>query len=520
MARSIAETITSILRLILCFFALVISVVSLVFTVTTDYAESAFYCEFSQGILVFALASVLALVLAYIVRISGKLNRKHLLWFVAIASFLLSTVWMLSSRAIPDFDSFDLIGASRLDPLSGWWADGGYLERYPFQVPLVLLLAVLRQFVHSDAGVNIIFQGINCLAVSGSSVLLLLLAESIAPVAQQSVRLIAGVLILLFPPLFLYVTFVYGNMIALPFALAAFLLQIKGFSSHRMYLHFASGLCSVISIMLKSSMLLVVVAQCVVWVVASVKHRCIIYLMAGIFAVVLYKAVSSLTFMLVEAVVDIDLHNGVPQSAWLVMGIGADSLGESAYATLKPGWYSGYPWALPADQYDVELIKSQSYSLILDRLALFLQNPIFAIRFFAKKFIYEWAEPTYESIMMSNWSIAGPAGVAMATREVGRLAHSVYYGAAGYALRLQSDVMQLVIYTGALLAFIRYSKKMPIEIMGPALCAAGGGLFYVFWEAKSQYILPFALLLIPYAALGITSFIEKHPLIKLGRGGE
>ena len=36
----------------------------------------------------------------------------------------------------------------------------------------------------------------------------------------------------------------------------------------------------------------------------------------------------------------------------------------------------------------------------------------------------------------------------------------------------------------------------------------GGFGFHVLWEAKSRYIIPYVLILIPVASMGISSFVE------------
>ena len=514
MSKLFAGYCTTFFRWVLCFFASVVTSFSLVFTVTTDFAETGFFVSFNQGILVFALAVSLTLLLLFLLARLEKAPRVPLFLFLFLLAFAVSLTWTISARAVPDFDSYDLIGASRMDSESGWWAKGGYMERYPFQVPFTLLLAVLRIFWPSDSSLNAAFQVINCLAVSACVVLLSLIAESLAPNDPGKVRVACTFLVLLFPPIYLYVTFVYGNMIALPFAFSAFYFQILGFRQHRFSFQLLAGFSAVISILLKSSMLLVAVALCVVWVVAAIKHLRFAYVIAAIITVVLYAVSSSFIISAVESRLGTDLHNGLPQVSWIVMGTGADAARGREFSTAKPGWYSGYTWAMPAEEYDSKEVSQDAMKLLNTRAHTFIENPGFAARFFVKKFAYEWAEPTYESIVMSNWSIAGPSGTPMSERELGDVAQSMYYGALGEGIGLLCDVIQLLIYASAAYCFFEYRKTMPVEVMAASLCAAGGGLFYLFWEAKAQYTLPFVLLLIPYAAVGLVAL--KNRLAKQG----
>ena len=503
MFKTIARGMTVAFRGILCFFTLAITGVSVLFTVTTDYAESDFMMGVQQGFFVAALLLCCLISLPRLARFLAEVPRPVLLSFIAVYALALSLAWIYAAKATQGFDSLDLINASELDATSGWWSHAGYIERYPFQVPFTLVLSGLRGLF--GAGVDVAFQVVNCLAISVTAMLIVMLSEQIAPAHMGAVRAAAVVLVAVFPPLYLYATFVYGNLISLPFALGAFSVQIHGFRTSRMRFHVLSAVLAVVAVLLKSSMLLVLVALSVVWLVGALKHRGALLLLCIPLVLTLNSLSSAVILTVVGERMGTDLNNGLPQTAWVVMGIGADASPENELSLEKPGWYSGYPWARTAETYDVQDISREATELIKDRIGTFLENPTFALKFFAKKFAYEWAEPTFESIVSSNWAIAEPGGTPMASRHVGALASSVYYGLGNHMLIGVCDVMQSVLFCAALIFFWSYRDRFPIELMAPALFAAGGGLFYLFWEAKSQYMLPFALILIPYAASGLAA---------------
>ena len=518
MFKMIARGMTAAFRGILCFFALVITGVSILFTVTTDYAESDFVMGVQQGFFVVALLLCCLFLLPRLAHRLARVSRWTFLVLIALYALSLSLAWVNVARAVQGFDSLDLINASKLDASSGWWSYAGYIERYPFQVPFTIVLSMLRGIVGES--VDVAFQVVNCLAISVTAVLIVMLAEQIAPAQAGVTRALAVVLVAVFPPLYLYATFVYGNLISIPFALGAFISQIRGLRTKRIRFHVLSAVFAVVAVLLKSSMLLVPVALSVVWFISALKHRKMLLFLCIPLVFALNSLSSTIILGVVGNAMGTDLNNGLPQTAWIVMGIGADASSENEFSLEKPGWYSGYPWARTAETYDVQDISRETIDLIGDRIQTFFEHPLFATKYFTKKFVYEWAEPTFESIVSSNWTIAEPGGTPMASREIGALASSLYYGSGNLVLVGICDVAQSVIYCGALIFFWKYRTSCPIELLAPSLCAAGGGLFYLFWEAKSQYMLPFVLFLIPYAASGLASLVRGYDAPGAGPAGE
>jgi hypothetical protein len=72
------------------------------------------------------------------------------------------------------------------------------------------------------------------------------------------------------------------------------------------------------------------------------------------------------------------------------------------------------------------------------------------------------------------------------------------------------NIYQLLIYGGVVLTLILMRKKwIKIENYVLLIGVYGGFLFSLIWEAKSRYILPYFIMMIPYAAIGITELTGK-----------
>ncbi len=84
------------------------------------------------------------------------------------------------------------------------------------------------------------------------------------------------------------------------------------------------------------------------------------------------------------------------------------------------------------------------------------------------------------------------------------LAESIYFGSLRRYVELFMNIYQLLIYGSILLLLLR-KRKIWVQIEKYALLIGifGGFLFSMIWEAKTRYVLPYFLMMLPYAAIGI-----------------
>lgn len=504
--------LTSFLKGCVILFTGLSALLSVAVTTHTDYVESTFTFTFRESMPVIAAACILLAFLALNTpfRLFQKVGRKRAKLALGVIAFILSLAWLLTSRPAIDFDSRDLLEASKYllgDPSGqGWWLPGAYLERHPYQSPMVVLLALFNaiSFGHGAA----VCMLMNCVSASVALIALLSIVEMLDD--SDRTYYVCFLMCVTCFPVMLYSTFVYANSVSMALAFSAMYLQMKAFSSERKRFVVGAVACAVLAVVLKSSILLVMVAISVVWAIVALKKKAPLYVVPIIAMFVLKSLTMNGIYAVLENATGTNLHNGVPQTAYLVMGTGAD---DQTLDLNKPGWYSAYTWTAHGETgYDPEWMAADTKELLKTRIATFVQHPGFALKFFAKKYLYEWTEPTYESIMMSNWAV-GTGPVPMSAREIGGVARSMYYGKLGFLVSLYCDVLQAMVLAGAFLCVLK-NKSLTIWGMAPALFAAGGALLYIFWEAKSQYTLPLACALIPYAAIGI------HGLLKVISEGQ
>lgn len=512
-------------------FAAAISLVTLLFTTImpacfTDDIE----VTFAPYIIIVIILLISILAIKPIYKKLEKINPATIAKVAFFWGLIASLIWVFIADAFPMWDSYDLVRAAEAiignrgpEQLSKW-APGSYMERYPYQTPIMLLFAACMLF----AGSNYIlfFEFLNCLACGLTMYLIVKYTHLIFK--NKTTTAISAILVMLFAPLIIYATFIYGNLICLPFALGCLILQKKALdektTKKRVWLIIASIISGAIAVILKKPTLIIVLGVAVVYVVWALKNQKFQYLAVALISVL----VANYAILPINAFVELqtgkNLHNGVPTVTWIAMGTGsgseyfADTTGDESLRTdtHKAGYYDAYPWITPGDVYSPESIKETSIEYIKKRIGHYVADPGLFFSFYANKLAVSWAEPTFESFLASNWEDpSNPDAKVLCNRDYTIFGRSFYYGKAHTVIVLFLDALQTIIPVGLLIALISLRKKLDITQMGAFIAALGLFVVYLFWETKTQYMFPPFLLIIPFSAMGWTLIIPKIHKLKI-----
>lgn len=487
------------------FLAVTSTATLLVMGLIPGYTEYMVLSYAQAPIVIIGIVALLALAVA-LVR-TGAIDRipeRRLRVALVVYAVVFGAIWaFLVARTWPEWDSKDVINASRelLWPDSGFFARGGYVYRFPYQLPYIYLIKVfdLVTLHHPYAALealNICFTG-----------WLYWLIPAYANEAFGRKRVTVATTLICFvmlPPLF-NVTFAYPNTMGMALALFAMLLQLRSIKRGDNRLALASAAAAVLAYLFKSTMLLAVAAMAVVWAAQAIRRRTPRQLMGVVALAVCYVLGSKALGLVASVVPGMDASQGMPASAYVVMGL-TEGNSESA----NQGWYTGYIWDIEGEDYSPEAYQADAKPRVAQRVRELASNPAHAAWFFATKYASEWCEPTHESLLASNWAVSGTEGMpAMAERNMSAVARAVYYGPLNTALIGVMDIVQSTVAVFALLWACANWNKIDSRLLAPVLCAAGTGLFYLLWEAKSQYTLHAYVMLIPFAAAGLIWLAER-----------
>ena len=158
---------------------------------------------------------------------------------------------------------------------------------------------------------------------------------------------------------------------------------------------------------------------------------------------------------------------------------------------------------------DTQATNELSKQAIQERLAYFRENPSYAAGFYHNKFLSQWCDGTYASRQATLATFGG-------RRE---FFNQIYEGKYSSFYIAYGNFYQNLLYLGSA-AFCICSIRSGRSKKGSQLCFSqlpaylcligviGGFLFHMIWEANARYILPYSLLLMPYAAWGISQAIR------------
>ncbi len=294
----------------------------------------------------------------------------------------------------------------------------------------------------------------------------------------------------------LFCTFVYGNIIGMCCALWSAYFLIRYFQTSKYILLLPCGVLLVVSALAKYNNLIYLVAFVIMLIVHTVKAKkwqSIAFALALCIAVV---GTSNLVIKSYELRADTELKSGVSQVLYLDMG-----LNESYMA---PGWYNNIALSIYKDNNcDIDAAEAQAWNDIDNRLELMSSNSEYTINFFGNKILSQWNEPSYESIWVSK--VKGHD-----TDVQTGLGKAVYDGSTGQFLELYFNFYMMVVFILFTIGiyFMFLYKKTNIQTVLLPLVLLGGFGYHLLFEGKSQYVLTYIILLLPYAAYALCTILD------------
>ena len=183
--------------------------------------------------------------------------------------------------------------------------------------------------------------------------------------------------------------------------------------------------------------------------------------------------------------------------AWMAMGF---SQGHAA-----PGWYREdcTVTAFERSGHDSAATAENAKSILADRIFVFKTDPALARDFFTKKLRSQWNEPSYGSIWVNQ--------VFPSYSEKGPMFNFLCGSGAKRTLNVMNVYQQFVFLT-LLIGLIRMWRKKDLLRSLLPLILLGGLLYHLLFEAKSQYAMPYFVLILPVAAYGLFTLFRKVEL--------
>lgn len=394
-----------------------------------------------------------------------------------------------------------------------------YFSCYPFQATLFWLLYGLRAVFGEFA--YMVFQVLSAAGVELGVVSLMVLGEALG--LDERARRVLYVLIAACLPMYWLSTFLYGNALGCGFALAFLACQACAMTGGVADRSGSAAVASLkwvalsliplaLALCVKATFILFAIGAVLAWVVVAVRRRSGWCLAATLAAVLCANALAGLPFEALRAAsggyeftgslttlnhLELGLRMGKGEFYVSVDG------GQPSFA---PGGWSNYANAIWSEASgDADLQNQWASSALVEDLSNFAAAPDYAAWFFTTKLACEWADPTYQSLYylsMCSLPDGGRVNPADTASPLGVICTVLIFMLDGYQSVLFVAALGFIVWSIHFWESAEVNAARPVTLLLGAVFFTGFGC-YLLWEAKSVYVLPFAIVLIPLAAAGL-----------------
>lgn len=363
---------------------------------------------------------------------------------------------------------------------------GKYLYYYPFQLGLTAWESLVLRIFGED---NV--QALQAFNVLGTA-LCVYAGYRITRMLWKKRQAAAAYLLFMAGcfPLIFYGVYVYSDVLAITLCMAAVWQSLRYIKEGKKSGAALAVLCFAAAVLLRNNSLIVMIAVlCVLFVKAFSRKR---WQYLACAAAILAASLGSgpLVKAYYEKKTGMEVNDGMPSILWIAMGM---QEGDK-----EAGWYNGYSIYIYQDvcKYHSETAGKLGYAEVKARAKEFLKDPAYMVDFYFRKFSSQWAEPTYGCFIMTYAT----------EHERSAFAESLYQGFPNRLLQKYMDSYQLLIYGLVLFLLVCKVKRKeqdPLEWYVLLIAVIGGVLFHELWEAKSRYVFPYFVMMIPMAAGGL-----------------
>ena len=421
--------------------------------------------------------------------------RIDLRWISAglcILFLLTGTALILSAKLYPISDSAKILNIAE-EMTRGHYEEfrinEGYLWRYPDQLGIILLYYVITLL----AGDNnyIVLQFINLFAAAASGLIAKRAAELIWRDDRKSwIGIGVELLYYAFVPFLLFTMYVYGTILGFTFSLFAFYMELLFLKSRSWKYAPGAALCIGLAVVFKTNSMIMMVAMLLFLLYDLVMEKRKRFAIVGIALILLFQLVFTQGihgFMSMKS--GYEISEGMPKLAWVAMAL---QNGGPA-----PGTWNGKSVSMFEEAgYDYDKTNQKAMASIRRSIERFGDDRSEALLWLGKKMAFQWNNPAFGAAQVLR-NRPGKVPVPNAVK-------SLIYGITYYRMANAMDFLQTGILAGGVFFFLLEDKRRSREMLLPAVAFLGGFLFHIAWEAKSEYVLPYFLMLFPYSVRGVS----------------
>lgn len=459
--------------------------------------EFVYFQKDALGVNLVVLAVVLAALLLAARLLRNRVppfGTRRLAAVLSVVAVCISLYWVQSCGSYPQADQeyiweqaqlFNAGDFSGLQP-------GGYTAMYQQQLGIITVLRLcdrIAPLFHTEGWH--LFQLFSALStgvlVYAGYRLVALLSDR-----QRTAELLYLLLALLCAPMYIYTSFVYGESASTACAMLAawMLLECIRTETPRIPCLIGLYLAAFLALLLRTNTLIIMIAFAIVLVVHLLRTAHLRQLWAALALLLAVLTPTALNQLLYGDKIPPESKT-MPSMLFITMGTNDD--------VADAGWYNSYSYLqYLGHDLDPEAASQAAWQDFTAFLARCREDPAYGADFYNRKISSQWNAPMYQCIVM-NSRVEGPQTT---------LVQSLYEGEGNRRLTGFMNYYQSLIYGGVLVfAILGLRKRLALEKDLLLIAVFGGFLFSVLWEAKARYVFPYFLIMIPYAAVGISAML-------------
>lgn len=360
-----------------------------------------------------------------------------------------------------------------------------YMQSYHQQISLAFVFSVFFRIIHFDT-----LEILRVLSIIGNILIVFALYKIGKQLSKkyETNKVLLFTLILTFISLPMLSTFIYGDIPSLALCLFSVYFMMKYTETKKWKYPIAASVLTMIAYMMRMNSLIFIIAT-------------VIYLLLNLFKEITKKPwkenllnIVMIIVYLVIAIVpsslvknhylnkyDLDKSKSYPNISYFLM-----AMEEGPRAN---GWYNEAigEYALK----NPEEAREEYPEKIKERLTYFSENIGYTFNFYTMKIASMWTENTYSAVRNNI------------TRENDPLENMIE------PLTFYQKVLLIITCLCSLIVLIQNRKNLSLELLFLITIFIGGFSFHILWEAKSRYIIPYIVVLIPVASISIQKLNMK-----------
>ncbi|MCI7040880.1 MAG: glycosyltransferase family 39 protein [Lachnospiraceae bacterium] len=418
-------------------------------------------------------------------------------------AFSLMVVLLVQGTAICDGQTLSDIAVEFMQGNYSAFEQGKYMYNYSFQIGMTALLEIIYRIFGIEN--YLVFQILN---VIGVMIFLWMLSKTTGELFEdERIRRIEAVLSMGMLPLFLFSTFVYGDVIGWAFGSAAIYCMIRFLKSDSWKSAFFAAVLLAAGIVIKSNISILLIAAVIAVILRAIcnhRYRMLILILVMIILPKIFTGVVETVY--VHRAGLSEYPEGIPKVAWVAMSL--QETDEGGYAC---GWYNSYNWIIYNQcEYDRQATTKACLDNLKQSLDKLVHEQKYALNYFYKKFTSQWNDPTFLVMLSNEWC----------TRHSDKttpMAHYFIFEGGRDILCSLMNIYHFFLFFCVSVYFWLSRGKWSLPRAYFALNIFGGLLFHMIWEAKTRYVLGYFVLMLPLAACGcgrLLETIEKKIAVK------